>query len=252
MSHKLLLVDMGNSRLKWAWGANGVITHGGAFPSTLVALPDNLEVSWRTAEPPDVVYVSNVLGAAAAEKLQVWVDSNWHVPVRFARSEAFSHGVVNGYAQPELLGVDRWLALLGARREIGGPVCVVDCGTALTLDFMDGEGRHQGGLIVPGLLAMTDSLCSATHGVRVGAAAASPVSWPGRDTLTCVEAGAVLACSGLIEKCAREWARQQGEDVCVVLAGGDAIRIGDQLALPWRLDEFLVMRGLLTLAEHQT
>lgn len=251
MSPNLLLVDMGNSRLKWARWHGASILQGGAFPSALTTLPDFLDRYWLEVRRPDEMFVANVAGPAAASMVQAWVDSHWRVPVRFAHSEAFGHGVINGYTQPERLGVDRWLALLGARREQATPLCVVDCGTALTLDLLDGQGRHQGGLIAPGLTTMMESLCQATQGIRMQDSSVQP-PWPGRDTASCVEAGAMLACSGLIEKCVREWGRRQGDTITVVLTGGDAIRIGNELTLPWRLDEFLVMRGLLTWAENQT
>ena len=251
MSERLWLVDIGNSRLKWARSESGRLTPGAAFASKCSALTAHLERHWSSVGCPDAVYVSNVAGSEIARRLEEWVSARWGSPVIFARSEPQRDGVVNGYVQPECLGVDRWLGLLALHRDYALPACLVDCGTAITLDLLDAAGRHQGGLIAPGLATMKGALLAGANGIAMEATAGH-TGLLGRNTVACVESGVRLACAGLIEKAVRELSTQSDRHVLVVLTGGDAAAIAHHLALPWHLDEHIVLRGLLTIAESES
>ena len=85
---------------------------------------------------------------------------------QFIRSTRRSAGVRNGYVQTWRLGADRWVAMLGPGLHPGRALCVVDVGTALTLDLLDADGQHRGGLLVPGPTLMVESLLSNTAGIR--------------------------------------------------------------------------------------
>ncbi|MCZ7599940.1 MAG: type III pantothenate kinase [Gammaproteobacteria bacterium] len=85
-----------------------------------------------------------------AKALAAWCRGQWDVEARFADALTEVPGLENRYANPAQLGVDRWLALIAARRLGGGPVVVVDCGTAITVDLVDGAGVFHGGMILPG------------------------------------------------------------------------------------------------------
>jgi type III pantothenate kinase len=151
--------------------------------------------------------------------------------------------VINGYSNPEQLGVDRWLGLLGLQAGYALPACLVDCGTAITLDLLDGQARHRGGLIAPGLMTMQRALQTDAHGlggleVRAGAFEL------GHDTAGCIQAGCLMACAGLIEKTLTQLTEGLNEPVRLVLAGGDAERIGRQLSIPFELNADIVLRGL--------
>ncbi|MBS1213524.1 MAG: type pantothenate kinase, partial [Proteobacteria bacterium] len=152
-----LLVDIGNSRVKWGLGQAGRVTSGEAFPSRSEGLRAEMERCWGGLPAPGAVVVASVAGRDAAEILRDWLFSRWGVVPRLVCAEPRAHGVVNGYDDPAALGVDRWVCLLGAHRLHTGPLCIADCGTALTLDALDGAGRHLGGLIGPGLQLMRRS-----------------------------------------------------------------------------------------------
>lgn len=250
MTRGRVLVDMGNSRVKWAREEEGRLTVGPPFPSDSAALVGQLDFHWGTLEAPRAVHAVNVAGAEMAAALARWVSARWGVPVHFARAEAESCGVTNGYRQPETLGVDRWIGLIGLWRHYGLPACLADCGTALTFDVLDAEGRHLGGLIAPGLALMKRALLQETSGIRVVEAETS--GFLGRDTAAGVESGVRHACAGLLEKSLVEAAKLLGRTPALVLCGGDGESIGRCLGVPHRVDADLVLRGLLTLADNES
>lgn len=248
MAKPLLLVDVGNSRVKWAWaGEDGGFRAGPAFPSAAMGLEAGLDRHWGSLDAPAAVYASNVAGAEAAERIIAWVAHRWHSPVYFVRSEAQGYGVVNGYEQPECLGVDRWVGLIALRHGYALPACLVDCGTALTLDLLDEDGRHLGGLIAPGPALMKRALFQETWGVRPEGAARAGLL--GRDTAACVDGGVMRACAGLVEKTLGEPVLSSlSRPPTLVLSGGDGEILGQSLGLPYRLAPDLVLLGLLIIA----
>ncbi len=248
MSRTLLLVDAGNSRIKWALAAGAEWTMGLPLPVRGSSLASALDRIWPLIHRPDAVYVSNVAGPEVATTIDAWVGQHWAVPVCYARSEAGHGAVINGYVQPEQLGVDRWLGLLGLCQEAVLPACLVDCGTAITLDLLDREGRHRGGLIAPGLETMRRSLQASAHGLDL--LEASPeAAVLGLDTASCIQAGCLTACAGLVEKSLARLTGSLNEPVRLVMTGGDAGRIGGQVSIPFQLDDAIVLRGLSVWAE---
>src|SRR5208337_55868 len=88
-------------------------------------------------------------------------------PPRWVRSDARAAGIRNAYHEPWRLGVDRWVALIGARDFFPGhALLIVSVGTAMTIDLLDARGRHRGGLITPGPRLMIDALLERTAGIR--------------------------------------------------------------------------------------
>lgn len=250
MTRRLILADIGNSRVKWGRAERGRLFSGEAFATEATRLAEHLDRHWGALEPPEAVYVSNVAGADIAEHLSKWVAARWGVLPRFARAEAARCGVVNGYENPGQLGVDRWVGLIGLKGHYPLPACLADCGTALTFDVLDAGGRHLGGLIAPGPAAMRRVLLQETRGIgEVDGGAAEGL---GRNTAAGVAGGVLRACAGLVEKSAREAAGRLGRTPTLVLAGGDGEAIGRYLDIPHRFDGDLVLEGLLILAENDT
>ncbi|MCB1845176.1 MAG: type III pantothenate kinase, partial [Halioglobus sp.] len=163
----LLLFDVGNTRVKWGYARGtdlrrtGSITHArlaeAGFTALIAHLPSRVES----------VLVSNVAGASFASRLSGVIGMHYSLDVRFARSTARASGVTNSYPQPRRLGVDRWVAMIGARSEFNGTLCVVDVGTAVTIDALDKSGQHLGGQILPGLGLMTKALNADTSDLPV-------------------------------------------------------------------------------------
>ncbi|MCF7969176.1 MAG: type III pantothenate kinase [Methylococcaceae bacterium] len=243
MSRAQLLVDVGNSRIKWVLATDSTWTPGSPFPTHDTPLAAALDGHWSTLQRPEAVVVSNVAGPGVAENIDSWVGRHWGIPVHYARSEARHGPVINGYSNPEQLGVDRWLGLLGLQAGYALPACLVDCGTAITLDLLDGQARHRGGLIAPGLMTMHRALQSDAHGLG-GLELRAGAFELGHDTAGCIQAGCLMACAGLIEKTLVTLNKDLDAPIQLVLTGGDAVRVGDQLTIPFQFCADMVLRGL--------
>jgi type III pantothenate kinase len=235
-----LLLDLGNSRLKWAlvsgqqWLAQGVLAHRAQ------GFERALQAAWAALETPQQLVIASVAAAHTLAAVQAVAQQCWPDAEQLIARSAAQHGAVhNGYQQPEKLGVDRWLSLLAAHAHYPGDCLVVDCGTAITLDVLDASGLHQGGLICPGLQSMKTALYQQTAdlplqdwGETTGLA---------DNTAAAIDSGIVLAAIGLIETVL---ARQTG--CCrLVLTGGDAERLASQLSVRATVDNLLVLKGLL-------
>ncbi len=169
----LLLLDAGNSRLKWAvlrepyrrrqdFAAQGVMELKALHTSAT-----GWSRLFKVTGNPDFIFACNVAGAAMERQIRAASARAGLKPAQFARSAAEAAGVRNAYPEPWRLGVDRWVQLIGAHDEHPGKdLCLVSLGTAMTIDLLDARGRHLGGSIVPGPRLMIDSLLERTAGIR--------------------------------------------------------------------------------------
>jgi type III pantothenate kinase len=236
----ILLLDVGNSRLKWAVasgrrlsGVHAVAHHG--QPAQLL----------RRVKFPKVrsIWLAHVVGPHE-KQLRATLQARFGLVANVARTEAACGGLRVAYADPARLGVDRWLAMLALWSAARRPFCVAVAGTALTFDAVDARGRHQGGLIAPGL----GTAWSAVKGATRFALRPRPAQYTaglGTDTDACVRQGTLYACAGLIDKAA---AGTRGRRY---LGGGDARTLLRHLDGRWTLKENLVLEGLLAYArEH--
>lgn len=249
MSQELLLVDIGNTRIKWGISTGRNIVSGKAFARDTNALENHVNCVWNKISPPDRVEVSNVAGQPFGHEFTKKIQQLWNIPVRFAESAAFSCGIVNGYEDPTQLGVDRWLSMIGLIHNHAFPVCVVNCGTAITMDLINPNGIHSGGLIAPGLNLMVDSLLKGTTLIELNDNAS--VGFPGRNTTECVNLGMLYASAGMIEKVFRQWCNTLGVQASLVVSGGDAERVRQILSVPSVYEHDLVLQGLLAWSEEQ-
>ncbi|GAA3909938.1 pantothenate kinase [Halomonas cibimaris] len=142
--------------------------------------------------------------------------------VYVARSTRQALGVTNGYDQPWQLGVDRWLGAL-AGYQLAGGCCAVDCGSAITVDFVLPGGSHVGGYIVPGLRLMKESLKLGTRNVAIDPEGeADTLLTPGRSTVDAVNHGIYMAATSAVQRIYSEVCDQYGVALPLLLTGGDA------------------------------
>ncbi|RMG29378.1 MAG: type III pantothenate kinase [Gammaproteobacteria bacterium] len=245
----ILLLDAGNSRLKWARVVEGGFCFGGAIEREDRPPRVLFRALWSDLEPaPARMVVANVAGDSFRRSLTAWVRRRWGITPEYPRPQAQGFGIVNGYRDPERLGVDRWFALVAAARKVKkGAVCVIDCGTAMTIDAMDSRHRHLGGLILPGLRLMRETLVRHTEGIALQEAPAldeAAVAPLGRDTASGVLGGTLYAGVAMIERLLEELAAELGERVQAILTGGEA-----EAYLPLLRDRpqhapYLVLEGL--------
>ncbi|MGZ5050875.1 MAG: type III pantothenate kinase [Methylobacter sp.] len=238
-----LLIDIGNSRLKWAATTAGQIIPGQPLLNESVTR-DELIRLWGGKIRPRRIAVSCVGARRLLELVQsvareLWLD----IDIVVVKSQAQSFGVINAYRQPEKLGVDRWLALVAAWQQFRGPACIVDCGTAITVDLIDAGGRHLGGLISPGLTLMKESLGQRTEALP--RAVAQHDIGLADHTEAAIYSGTLMAAVGLI----KHVLAQQPHSVQLVLTGGDAESIAPQLGIVSTVIPDLVLRGLLCVLE---
>ncbi|MBU3068202.1 type III pantothenate kinase [Aestuariicella sp. G3-2] len=259
VSHSMvrLQLDVGNTRLKWRLlsleadekGAQ-VLGRGfcvradfeteAALLASVVESLGRLDVGAAVAE----LQVSTVAEESLSVAIRDWARQVWGVEACFAYVTRSAAGVSVGYDNPDLLGVDRWLAVLGASRYGCEGVIVVDCGSAVTVDVLSGS-RHRGGYIVPGLRLMNAALFGDTARVKVVA------DWldsgePGSNTSAAVNSGLPLMVVGLVREV---WRRQlqDGGRWTVLLTGGDAPLLSSMLGDDpvCQVVEDLVLDGLL-------
>jgi type III pantothenate kinase len=228
---------------------------GGALPYAPPArFAAGLRRLRREALGCDRVLVASVASATIERSIRGALRDTARPAPQFVRVARRSCGVVNAYAEPWRLGVDRWVALIGARSCLPGrALCIASVGTALTLDLLDAGGRHRGGAIAPGPDLMVRALLERTAGIarRASGGGGAGRSLYTRSTRAAIEAGARHACAALIERAVEEGRRRLGRRPLLLLTGGGAAALAPLLGGPWRRDEGLVMRGLLALSGAQ-
>jgi type III pantothenate kinase len=245
----MLLVDIGNSRVKWArFGADGLGQQSASSYAGWTAV--DWSATLFSGDRVEQVLAASVAGPAVGAALDAAARRATGRPAQFVTTTRAAAGVQNGYADPGLLGVDRWLAVIGAYARVRGACVVADVGTAATVDVVSGNGRHLGGYIVPGQGLMVASLLGSTgdlaarHAASVAAGADAGFADNTRDA---IERGCRLALAALVDRSRVEAERSLGETCRLLLTGGGAVEV-----LPWVRGTAehvpdLVLRGLAEL-----
>lgn len=200
----------------------------------------SLTAAWRDSGEPAAIAVANVAGAAAQLTLEAALRV-LDAPCVWVRASKRGFGVENSYREPERLGPDRWAALIAARARVRGASLVVMAGTATTIDRLDGDGRFEGGLILPGVNLMKSALARETAGLPLSAG-----RWSESPDCTedAIETGCLEAQAGAI---ARQFARLSPDAICL-LSGGAAAAIAPLLPFPVTRVDNLVLDGLALIA----
>ncbi len=246
----ILLIDLGNSCIKWAQSEGAIFQAQGSVAYKDTPIADVFAATWGTLTPPDRVLVANVAGKAMAAALCAWATAAWGLEVEFLIPRRKACGVTNAYVEPPRLGADRWAALIGAHALVSGNVCVIDCGSAVTLDALDAKGQHLGGLIIPGLTMMHNALIQNTSGINEQSVTKgnSKASVLARDTQGAVTGGALYTLIAVIDRVTADLAADMQAPLTRVICGGDADRLLDLLAENYRYEPDLVLHGLAIIA----
>lgn len=224
-----LLLDIGNSRIKWGVLEDGVVGHTGDITHASIVEQGMSGLISQLPGQLDAAFASNVAGTRFAEEIGEAVHSHCGCELQFAESVHQSNGVRNSYQDPTQLGVDRWVAMIGARAEIKTSCVVVDVGTAITIDVLSDDGQHLGGQILPGLKLMSESLSNQTSDIgRVDTIGDTIVDSSGQgldvfanSTDGAVRQGVTNAVLGAVERSTRILAAA-GYEPTLCLSGGDA------------------------------
>ncbi len=234
----MLLLDIGNTGLKWAWVSNdfvlrqtGVVYYKGAInKNTLESLGFQGKVSTK-------VLVSNVAAKEGNVFIQEWSQKTFNQAPHFLTSERQKQGLKNGYKAPGTLGVDRWLSMLGALKTYGGPFCVIDAGSAITLDYVDKTGQHRGGKILPGSRQLQDLFPDKIISLKQQ----DPLLW-GQTTEECLVTGTQKEMQTLMQVLINKLAE---EKIKLVLTGGDAQSLAALCPEGTLVNSELVFKGMM-------
>lgn len=244
---KALLLDVGNTRIKWGVLDDEQIRKTGHIALQKVRDQGLGVLTSKLPNNVDAVLASNVAGQTFATRLSGVIGMHCGCDVHFAKTEREACGVRNGYKQPRRMGVDRWMAMIGAWTELQSACVVVDVGTAVTIDVLDDDGRHIGGQILPGVALMYAALAASTSDIQaIGGRAPSAgtgLDIFGDNTATAVRNGAWNAVVGAVERSITTL-RSNAYDPLVVLTGGDASRMLTALGPDSLHRPHLVLQGL--------
>lgn len=246
-----LYVDIGNSRIKWATDKAGLIQGLTALAYTTNELPALLVDNWGSMDRPDRVLVANVAGKNVADILVKACADIWSSAPCFIRVQEESCGVINGYDDISQLGVDRWLSIIAAWSGCHGDVCVVGCGTAVTVDLISADGRHLGGYIVPGTFLMQRVLTQGTQGIEIDPHPSAGIA-PGRSTRACAGNGTTLAVVALIDRAVSDFRKRVSKNVECIITGGGAANILPLLGADFKYEPDLVLRGISIMSKGIT
>lgn len=248
----MLLVDVGNSSVKWAqvYSNNLSAMSQQQYPEKITAF--FFIKCWNDLDKPEKVIVSCVANKQVWQALQKACDQLWAIQVEKTVSIKEGFGLVNAYIEPSELGSDRWCAMIGAFHEIDSDFIVVDCGSAITIDVVKllgkhHAGKHLGGYILPGLVMMKQILGTQTAEVNVGLNHTNLTLTPANSTKDCVDSAIYLAVVKLIEAVFEQQAKQVKNMQCL-LTGGDASLVAELLSIKYVMMPDLVLRGLATIA----
>lgn len=254
-----LLFDAGNTRLKWALVRNGRLGRQQAVPRGDLAG----FVRWLDRAPAiERVAGVNVAGAKLERALRAVLRAAGAPVPELITSSRTAAGVRNAYASPARLGADRWAAAIAAWHLAGcqRPACAVGIGTALTIDLVDQDGHHRGGLIAPGPTLMLESLLGRTADIAPRAtldarrsarrpAGSRPLVPPlAGATRDAIEEGCLGAAAGFIDRTIDQLARRLDMPPVVFVTGGASAPVARRIRNACTRCDELVLRGVALIA----
>lgn len=241
----MILIDIGNTRLKWAEQYAGNLKKTHALVHADKNFSAALKTAWQVLTIPENIYLACVSSDTIKQQVMLIARQLWpDVRVQDIHTQKYAQGVSNAYPKYAKLGVDRWLSILAAYHAYSAPVCVVACGTALTLDIVDAEGQHLGGMIMPGLNLMKQTLSQSTENLNY-----CMQHYPqglANSTEAAIYNGNLNAVKGFIEQGLAAYS----EPIQLIITGGDADVIVDALNLEAIIDAQLVLKGLALVASE--
>jgi type III pantothenate kinase len=238
----ILVVDIGNTQVKWATRAGDIWVTKGQCP-----LPDieKLSLYWSDLSVPAVIVISNVAGVEAATAVEMAIQP-WNLEPYWVEAMPNQCGVVNSYAIPNQLGPDRWAAVIGAKTLKLGNVVAVCSGTATTIHGLTHAGVFIGGLIIPGYDLIHKSLGANAAQLTDSEGSLRDFPLTTRDAIT---SGAIRATCQTIESFCDDMEAAGYDDVKIVLAGGAADQIRDGFDRPVIEQDDVILLGLLEIAK---
>ena len=245
---KVLLIDIGNSSLKWCIAdSNGLSAMSQElYPKDITT--DFFIHNWHVLEQPNDIVVSCVAQNIVWLALEKACFELWDIKVQKVNSLKKQFGLINAYENVSSLGSDRWCAMLGGLHQANSAFIVINAGSALTVDVVNEAGQHLGGYVVPGINMMKKSLGLHTAQVQVDSTSNVLTDLSlGHSTEECVESGIHLLVVKFIEAIYKKVSLDMNGCQTFV-SGGDAKSITDLLSFNSDVVPDLVLRGLAVIA----
>lgn len=263
----ILLIDIGNSRSKWAltneargvkWLATGQWDNQEFDQRHWLAQFNALKekVTQEYGAVIEAVAISCVATDRVWALLGDYSEQVFAVTPYQAHSEPSYQGqhrrtLVNSYKVAQALGIDRWLAMVAGIELLPSAFAVIDAGTAITLDVVNSEGLHLGGHIIPGQQLMQSTLLKDTGRIGWSAQhnldAQSASDWLADNTRSAVELGALHAGVAYLEYSIAKL-RCQFQLETIIITGGDASQLmgllSQQSQNHLKHEKDLVLQGL--------
>lgn len=260
---RCLLVDIGNSRIKWntvAAGTQQFELTTQAVDWSQATLSSVLDTAWQSLTNVSRVCIANVAGPEVHSMVDQWWQQHHTLTPEFFTTTSQFHDLINGYQNTAELGIDRWLGLIAARHAYPAqPLIVIGCGSATTIDSVAADGRHQAGPIMPGRRILLQALAEHTA-LDVPPLANFPAEMPpfADGTRQAIVSGVNFAAVSAINSAIDVIIRQQS-DISSKAAAADGVKIivtggAAQALLPLThlknalLEPDLVLNGLLLLS----
>lgn len=245
-----LLFDIGNTRLKWGLAESGELVETG-FLDVGDFVPAELEKQINHLDDIEDAYLCSVASPTILQSLLAWLDKEQQISSTTVHTEKTACGIRNNYTQIEQLGVDRWIAALGARSvQAYGDLIIIDVGTALTIDWLSARNAFEGGVILPGFRLMHDALVGRTAGIKAEYLDNRQII--GKTTNECVNSGIGYALAGGVERIVNEMRNMIKSPVSILLTGGGADALSSKISLSVKYQPHLVLFGLLACAQEDT
>ena len=247
---RFLLLDGGNSQLKWAWVENGTFSEVGRAPYRDLT---QLGEEWLQFADEDV----KIVGCAVCGSVKkAMVEEQLTRPVEWLSSMPQALGIRNHYRCPEEHGSDRWFNALGSRRFTQNACVVVSCGTAITTDALTEDNHYLGGTIMPGFHLMKEAMALKTANLNrpIGKVYPFPTTTPNAIASGMMDAvcGALMMMHGRLKDKTGE-----GKPVDIIITGGGAARVVQALPESFvhdnqvKIVDNLVIHGLLHWIAHR-
>ncbi len=235
----ILYLDVGNTRIKWRWVLPEQTLSG---VQEYLVEDAHLDLLCVDVASPEKIWVSCVAGKLISQKIVDLFQNRWGLTTKFAITGKSWGKLVNGYTIPESLGVDRWLALVAASDICSGGCVVVDAGTVISCDLLLNTGLYSGGMLIPGLQILAGVFENRVP--HLGCIEHFDAEFPGTSTQQAISLGVSMSTLGSINYFVKRASEMMNKQPRVLITGGDAQWISEQLDFQSTCVENLVLDGL--------
>lgn len=238
----ILLIDIGNTRIKWGVLKNNKVNYGGAFFYKNLPLEAAFAMNWAPLSMSRVA-ISNVGGKLIGDAVAGWLLKNKKIKAEFFFAEPECFGLRLGYTQPKTFGMDRFFAMLACWHNIQSAFVLLGCGSATTFDAVMSTGQHLGSLIAPGLYLQHTAIAQLAN-CAIPSEMSVQQQALGKSTAEAISQGTIQLISGFFNHQVHALAHQTEAAFRYVITGGDAESILPFLNFPCEYRPHIVLEGL--------